>query len=304
MRQVVTVAALALALVAPLVTATPLEQVPTDAESRIVGGFPALAASTRHQVSIRHRSTDEARFGSGHFCGGSLIGNRTVLTAAHCLVDDLDRKRPVNFFRVVGGGTSRTERTQDTVIRKVTRVVIHERYRGANFDNDVGLLILDEPVPATHPTLRPISMTSVSPNTLTSCQTSGWGTTQYGVSQTTIELRAVNVTVQQVALCNATNSYGGSIMPGMLCAGEFQGGRDACQGDSGGPLVCGGLLAGIVSHGTGCGEPGFPGIYADVAYYRDWILRNGAGSGLRMSGVSLLTGILAYFFVKLHDRWQ
>lgn len=138
MRQVVTVA-IAFALVTLLVAATPLEEVP---ESRIVGGFPALAASTRHQVSIRHRSTDEARFGAGHFCGGSLINNRTVLTAAHCLVDDRDRKRPVNFFRVVGGGTRRIEQTADTVIRKVTRVVIHERYRPANFDNDVGLLIV------------------------------------------------------------------------------------------------------------------------------------------------------------------
>uniref|UniRef100_A0A8D8HVD1 Trypsin eta n=1 Tax=Culex pipiens TaxID=7175 RepID=A0A8D8HVD1_CULPI len=289
-----------LALVA-LAVASPLDV--DTMESRIVGGFPALAASTRHQVSIRHRSTDEGRFGSGHFCGGSLVNNRTVLTAAHCLVDERDKKRPATFFRVVGGGTSRTVQTEDTVVRKVSRVVVHERYNPNNFDNDVGLLILDEPVPATHPALRTIPMTSASPSTLSSCQTSGWGTTQYGVSQTTIELRAVNVTVQQIALCNATNSYQGSLLPGMLCVGEFQGGRDACQGDSGGPLVCAGLLAGIVSHGTGCGEPGYPGIYADVAYYRDWILRNGAGSGFRMSAVSLVMSVLAYFFVKLRDRW-
>uniref|UniRef100_A0A1Q3EZZ4 Putative trypsin-like serine protease n=1 Tax=Culex tarsalis TaxID=7177 RepID=A0A1Q3EZZ4_CULTA len=301
-QAVVKVASCVLLALVAAVVASPLEA-QIDSEGRIVGGFPALAASTRHQVSVRHRSTDEARFGAGHFCGGSLINNRTVLTAAHCLVDERDKKRAASYFRIVGGSTSRIQQTADTVIRKVKRVVVHERYRAENFDNDVGLLILDEPVPATHPTLGAIPMTSVSPSTLSSCQTSGWGTTQYGVSQVTNELRAVNITVQQVALCNATNSYKGTLMPGMLCVGEFQGGRDACQGDSGGPLVCGGVLAGIVSHGTGCGEPRFPGIYADVAYYHDWILRNGAGSGFRMSAVSLVMCVLAYFFVKLRDRW-
>lgn len=140
MYQAVKVASWLLALVA-IVVASPLD-VQNDSESRIVGGFPALAASTRHQVSIRHRSTDEARFGSGHFCGGSLINNQTVLTAAHCLVDDRDKKRSASYFRVVGGGTNRIQQTEDTVIRKVKRVVIHERYRAANFDNDVGLLIV------------------------------------------------------------------------------------------------------------------------------------------------------------------
>ena len=51
-------------------------------------------------------------------------------------------------------------------------------------------------------------------------------------------------------------------------------GKDACQGDSGGPLICSiddkAVLVGVVSHGSGCGEAGYPGIYAKVDYFKEW----------------------------------
>lgn len=55
-------------------------------DPRIVGGVPADLISTGHQVSLRLRARDNP-FGSGHTCGGSLISNNTVLTAAHCVFD-------------------------------------------------------------------------------------------------------------------------------------------------------------------------------------------------------------------------
>lgn len=259
------------------VVASPLDSAHQTVVPRIVGGFPALETSTRHQVSIRHRT--EPVFGSGHICGGSLINNRTVLTAAHCLVDTLDRKRPASFFQIVGGNVNRYEQTQNTVVRTVANVVVHQRYNPKNFDNDVGLLILSEPVPDGHPTLKPIEMATKSPKALTTCQTSGWGTSQYGVSYGSRELRAVNVTVQQVALCNGPNSYYGTVRPGILCAGDFRGGRDACQGDSGGPLLCPypnekdrWFVGGIVSWGVRCANPKLPGVYANVPKFIPWIL--------------------------------
>lgn len=254
---------------------------------RIVGGFKASESATRHQVSIRRKTTDQASFGSGHFCGGSLINNHTVLTAAHCLVDEKNRKRAPSYFRVVGGSTSRLELTTQVEIRDVSRVTIHEHYNPNTFENDIGVLILAEVIPSSHQTLRTIQQVTTVPTAGVICQTSGWGTTQHGVALATPHLMAVNITVQPMEQCNSSTSYRGGLTKGMLCVGQFEGGRDACQGDSGGPLVCNELLAGIVSFGNDCAKPGFPGIYADVAYYQEWIRKNGAGR----SGIA--GGILA-----------
>lgn len=85
------------------------------------------------------------------------------------------------------------------------------------------------------------------------------------------DLQSVNISVVDVNVCNATESYGGEVHDGMLCVGHLEGGKDSCQGDSGGPLVCDGLLAGVVSWGYRCAQPNYPGIYTDVNYFNEWI---------------------------------
>lgn len=59
-------------------------------------------------------------------------------------------------------------------------------------------------------------------------------------------------------------SYGSGLLNGMICAGYINGGTDSCQGDSGGPLVYNNTLIGIVSWGSGCAQPGFPGKYFNI----------------------------------------
>merc|ERR1719215_954818 len=72
--------------------------------------------------------------------------------------------------------------------------------------------------------------------------------------------------------CNARQHYNGGILPGMFCAGLIgEGGKDACQGDSGGPVLLNNEIVGATSWGIGCAYPNYPGVYTDVAMFRDWI---------------------------------
>ena len=96
-----------------------------------------------------------------------------------------------------------------------------------------------------------------------------------------------NVTTISRSLCSYT--YLGGIKDGMVCAGHLMGGTDSCQGDSGGPLVYNNTLIGIVSWGTGCAQPGFPGVYSDVKYYRNWIISRNGASNLNLSWIVLMT---------------
>ena len=76
--------------------------------------------------------------------------------------------------------------------------------------------------------------------------------------------------------CEAEYAY--LMRDNMICAGGEEG-KDSCSGDSGGPLVCPlgqegdpPVLTGVTSWGQGCGRPGKPGVYTEVAYFKDWIL--------------------------------
>ncbi|XP_058127650.1 trypsin alpha-3-like [Anopheles ziemanni] len=288
---------MALAIVAILVLPAIRAAADTNSGSRIIGGFVAPADSTRHQVSLRLKAYEDRGFGRGHICGGSLIKQSLVLTAAHCLVDD-GFTFPASLFVVVGGHTERLVQTDNTFISDIAKLIVHEKYDEELFTNDIALLHLTTAVPSAHPTLQPITRVTQTPEVGTACQVTGWGTTVSGVPGSTANLMAVNITIIDTTVCNATNSYNGEIMPGMLCAGQLEGGKDSCQGDSGGPLVCDGLLVGTVSFGFECGLQDFPGVYADVAFYNEWITVNaaptvaGRTSLPQISSVSILAALL------------
>ena len=84
------------------------------------------------------------------------------------------------------------------------------------------------------------------------------------------------VTLPLVSDLTCYQTFGYLMRDNMICAGEA--GKDSCSGDSGGPLVCplgqegAKVLAGVTSWGQGCGRPGKPGVYTEIAYFRDWIL--------------------------------
>ena len=111
----------------------------------------------------------------------------------------------------------------------------------------------------------------------------GWGNTQVIGSNYPAQLHCVNTKYVEQSVCNARNHYNGQILAGMFCAGEVgEGGKDACQGDSGGPVTTevdgNTVVVGATSWGIGCAYPNYPGVYTDVAMFRDWL--NGELAGI------------------------
>nr|NP_001003526.1 uncharacterized protein LOC554458 [Danio rerio]AAH77104.1 Zgc:100868 [Danio rerio] len=158
----------------------------------------------------------------------------------------------------------------------VSNIIKHPNYNSDTEDNDITLLQLASTVSFSN-YIRPICL-AASDSTFfngTLVWITGWGNTATGVSLPSPgTLQEVQVPIVGNRKCNCL--YGVSkITDNMVCAGLLQGGKDSCQGDSGGPMVSKQgsvwIQSGIVSFGTGCAQPNFPGVYTRVSKYQSWI---------------------------------
>lgn len=218
---------------------------------RIVGGTAVSISSVPYQCSLQHRQ---------QFCGGAIISKTTVLTAAHCTED----YKPSDLS--IRAGSSR--RNSGGVVVPVAKIHEHPNYSVKSNNNDIAVLKLQSSLTFSSE-IKPIALQpsrqSIAPGT--SCFVSGWGALKEN-GRPSNSLQGVEVEIVSQAKCK--KYYGSLILPGMICAGYLEEKQDSCSGDSGGPLVASNRLVGIVSWGIGCARK-HPGIYADVAFYRDWI---------------------------------
>jgi len=236
------------------VLASPSGFAPQSPE-RIVGGSPATRGEFPWIVQIRV---------GGHYCGGSIINSNWIVTAAHCAT------LAANRYSIVAGEHNLNSNEGSEQTRTVSQIIRHPNYNANTFANDVAVMRLSTPLTLnTYVKVAnlPASGAGVSGNLVAA----GWGATSEGGSSATTLMK---VTVPFVSTASCQQSYGSSILAGMICAGT--GGRDSCQGDSGGPLHSGSTLVGIVSWGSGCARPNYPGVYASVPYYVNWIRQNTA----------------------------
>ncbi|XP_030638955.1 ST14 transmembrane serine protease matriptase b [Chanos chanos] len=239
--------------------------------SRIVGGEDSSEREWPWQVSLHIK-------GQGHVCGASVISDRWLVTAAHCVQDTntIKYSQP-NQWNAILGLHNQVKFNNWTVTRKVKRIISHPDYNTLTYDNDIALMELDQPV-TLDASIFPICLPSASHTFPAGKEVwiTGWGNTrEQGFLATVLqkaEVRIINDTV-----CNQLMN--GEITSHMMCAGVLKGGVDACQGDSGGPMssveTSGRVfLAGVVSWGDGCGRRNKPGVYTRVSLYRSWIKAN------------------------------
>ena len=234
-------------------------------EPKIIGGKIAPHGAYPWQVSLGVSwIADPYR---SHFCGGSVLEARWIVTAAHCVVDMTPEKIAVTAgTNALGVGGSRVN---------VRRLIVHTKYDRKTQDGDIALVELFTPL-ALGENIRPIGLAD-SPDGVavgTPLTVLGWGATKEGGS-TVRNLRYVDVPLVDRLECNRPIAYDGQISSNMLCAGVATGGLDSCQGDSGGSLSVNAAstprLIGVVSWGEGCAQPNKYGVYTNVANYAGWV---------------------------------
>jgi secreted trypsin-like serine protease len=269
-----------------------------DDTEMIVGGTPAPEGKYPWQVRIYGSMNDTIGF-----CGGSIIGEQWVLTAAHCLMD--------TDAVVVGFGS--TDRTKTTKIES-EKIIVHPAYLTGE-KADIALIKLKSPIPDapsigfTDPAKEQALLTAGTKATVT-----GWGAIwdmqafnnaldvmagRRTVSErrlldrmeleAPVKLHEVDIEVIEPNTCKAV--YQSLQVPAFsigdteICATGPQGGKDSCFGDSGGPLVVaasdaarGYVQVGVVSWGPQCGNPLYPGVYTRVSSFADWINKTQAAN--------------------------
>jgi secreted trypsin-like serine protease len=234
--------------------------------SRIVGGVAARPHEFPWQASMRRLATNS------HFCGGFIINERWILTAAHCMEGEI----PAILSVVIGDHTRNDDSNTERRTLNVEQIIMHEDYDDWDYYNDIALVKVTQAI-AFNENIQPVcGPDSDDQYVYRKTQTSGWGSLSSGAACCPQTLQYVSMNITTNEYCQSQYPY--DISVDMICATDNSGSyeRDSCQGDSGGPLVVPDennifSVVGVVSWGIGCAS-GYPGVYARVGHQHTWIL--------------------------------
>ncbi|XP_045449181.1 trypsin, alkaline B-like [Melitaea cinxia] len=234
--------------------------------SRIVGG--SVTSIEQYPFAAALLSSSTGLF-FGQSCGGTIINNRSVLTAAHCFNFN---SQPFQWRIRVGS----TNYNSGGVLVTVNMIIRHGSYNSGTGDNDVAIMRIDGAFNFNN-NVRAAQIAGYNPADNALVWVIGWGVLSSGSSVPSVQLRHVQVYVVNQATCRARyDELGGRrVTDNMICSGVLDvGGRDGCQGDSGGPVLHNNIVVGITSWGRGCAQPRYPGVNARVSRYISWIQNN------------------------------
>ncbi|EZA56166.1 chymotrypsin-2 [Ooceraea biroi] len=229
-------------------------------DPRIVGGRNAKPGEIPYQVSLQTISSGH------HFCGGVILNQNYVLTAAHCVSG-----KNVSLISATVGTTNLTRPYKVHLIKSA---YVHEKYNRSNsWINDIALLKLQTKFTYNNlvgPVVLPKQNLFVRAGA--KAVVSGYGRLWHNGPRTK-ELNLVTIQIADMTYCksmykkHSRNIYNTA----HLCANEPTVEKGSCKGDSGGPLTVNGELVGLVSWSYRCSHTEYPSVYTRVPSYVNWI---------------------------------
>ncbi|XP_017035587.1 chymotrypsin-1 [Drosophila kikkawai] len=223
-------------------------------QNRVINGEDAALGEAKYQISL------QGMYG-GHMCGGAIISERWVLTAAHCVYG----YNPP-YLRVA---TGMVRWAQPDALYFVEDYWVHCNYNSPDYYNDIALIKLNDTIKFNEYTEAAKLPTEPLKNG-TQLLLTGWGSTELWGDTPDI-LQKAYLTHVDYPTCQKLLNNDPFNGPCHACT-LTSGGQGACHGDSGGPLTQNGVLYGLVNWGYPCAT-GAPDSHAYVYYYLDWIRR-------------------------------
>ncbi|XP_041109909.1 coagulation factor IXb [Polyodon spathula] len=249
----------------PTPTPYPIIRPQQNDNIRIVGGSACQPGEIPWQVVMINTDTKE------WYCGGSILNERWIITAAHCFITRVETT-------IVAGEHDMYKNEGTESYHSIAEILPHPLYdsKKSLYNHDLALVRLKEPITfsehALPVCLGPQDFIQKVMSEEDSGVVSGWGRLVQGGRPASV-LQKVSVPYVERRSCKESSNK--DVSKFMFCAGFYEGGQDSCQGDSGGPHTTKykgiSFLTGIVSWGEGCASKGKYGIYTMVARYYKWI---------------------------------